>query len=141
MGCTAHRIEEGVGGVVQVKTQLSYDVFIVILTTCFGLDNGPSSGHKTYIWGCYTVWFIKWDMISYNSTRSRCHWIWTWTTRSRWIIAYHISFYKSHCIVPSNISLVTWRWPIVKAETCQCNNKNIIIYLYRCTVHFVETFN
>ena len=38
------------GGVfAQVKTQLSYYVFIIILTTCFGLDNGPSSGHKTYI--------------------------------------------------------------------------------------------
>jgi len=61
------------GGVfIQVKTQLSYDVFIIILTTYFGLDNGPSSGHKTYIWGYYTVWFIKWDMIGYNSMRSHC---------------------------------------------------------------------
>ena len=37
------------GFFVQVKTQLSYDVFIIILTTCFGLDKGPSSGHKIYI--------------------------------------------------------------------------------------------
>jgi len=35
---------------VQVETQLSYNVFIIILK-CFGLDNGPSSGHKTYISG------------------------------------------------------------------------------------------
>ena len=84
------------GGVffVQVKTQLSYGVFIIILTTCFGPDNGPSSGHKTSIWGYYTVWFIKWDMVSYNSTRSRCrsHSNWT-TTGSRWITAYYISFW------------------------------------------------
>jgi len=29
------------------------------LTTCFGLCTGPSSGHKTYNWGDYTVWVIN----------------------------------------------------------------------------------
>ena len=68
-----------------------------------------------HVWGYYTVWFIKWDIISYNSMRSR------------WTIGYYISFYKSHCTVTSNIRFVTWRWPIVRAETCrQDNNKNII---------------
>ena len=45
--CVIYSIEEGF--FVQVKTRLSYDVSIIILMTCFGLDNGPSSGHKTYI--------------------------------------------------------------------------------------------
>jgi len=41
-------IQLGRGYFVQDKTQLSY-VFIIILKIRFGLDNGPSSGHKTYI--------------------------------------------------------------------------------------------
>jgi len=34
---------------VQVETQLSYDIFVIILSICFGLENGPSSGHNTRI--------------------------------------------------------------------------------------------
>jgi len=30
------------------QNTIKYDVFIIILTTCFGLDNGPSSGQKTH---------------------------------------------------------------------------------------------
>lgn len=45
--CT--ELRKGVFCSSQVKTELNYDVFIIKLTTCFGLDSGPSSGHKTYI--------------------------------------------------------------------------------------------
>ena len=31
-------------------------LFLVTLTTCFGPYTGPSSGHKIYNWGDYTVW-------------------------------------------------------------------------------------
>ena len=67
---------------VQVKTQLSCDVFIIILT-CFGLDNGPSSGHKTYIWGYYTVWFIKWDMVKVKKGKAVPLQAWTGPEGSR----------------------------------------------------------
>ena len=143
----------------------------IVLTTCFDPNNGPPSGHKTYIWGYYTVWFVKWVIKNYNSTRSR--WITVWfikwvitnynSTRSRWIIVWFIKwvitnynwtrspriivwfikwvitnynstislwiivcydqFYELHFIVSSNICLVTWRWPIVMAETCRQYNK------------------
>lgn len=46
--------------------------FIIILTTCFALDNGSSSGNKAYVRGYYTVWFTKRDIISYNLMRFRC---------------------------------------------------------------------
>jgi len=57
-------LEEGI--FFQVKTQLSYDVFIIVLTPCFGLDKRSSSGHRTYIWVYYTVWFIKCIVSAYR---------------------------------------------------------------------------
>jgi len=44
-----HVLGSGGGASLQVKTQLVMMFFIIMLTACFGLDNGPSSGHKTYI--------------------------------------------------------------------------------------------
>ena len=36
-------------GFCSIQNTTKYDVFIIMLTTCFGLDNGPSSRQKTYI--------------------------------------------------------------------------------------------
>ena len=50
------------------------------LTTCFGLCTGPSSGHKIYNWGDYTVWIvnkivwcIKQDIRDIHADSNRCH--------------------------------------------------------------------
>ena len=51
--CVIYTIEKGV--FVQVKILVIYDVFIIILTTCFGLQNGSCSDHKIYTRGYYTV--------------------------------------------------------------------------------------
>ena len=51
----------------QVKTQLSYHVFIIILTACFGLDSGPTSSRKTYLRILYSVIYkMRSDHISFS---------------------------------------------------------------------------
>ena len=45
------------GGFFKAKqTNLWWCFSLFMLTTCSGPYNGPSSGHKTYIWGYYTGW-------------------------------------------------------------------------------------
>jgi len=55
-------------GSFQVKTQLAYDVFI-ILTTRLAPNNVPSSGHKTY--DCLRILYSVIHKMGYNKLNQR----------------------------------------------------------------------
>jgi hypothetical protein len=103
-------------------------LYFFLLTTCFG-PYRPSSG-EIYNWCLQGLFLLQ---------RNRCTYT-TWHvygTSTRGKFAYYLTIWINGSVATNSNSLldilcykeITWRWPLVKAETCRVHREHEIKHI------------